>query len=488
MKRERIGRLVRGTEGSIAILSALGLVVLLGFASLAIDMGHLYTVRNELQNSADAAALAAAGSLVKYSSGVAVRDSNAAQQAAMSVAQRQSQVTGLPAAATGARNDLTVLIGEWNLAVSPDAAWTEIGTSCGSSSNANAVRVTLRRGSGVAYGPVTNFFAGIFGDSSKTSEVSASATAYLGYTNEVQTGAVQVPLSLPSTILTASNGHSGWFASLFAPGEVVASATKTLVFKDTGGANVTNTVPTSPVATLDPNQAYFYTVGSGDAVPDTMNNILTKVYNKSYTASTPVLVADLKRSQQIYPRSEYPWGRSNIGPLFQNLQKAYYFKTTGSATKAPPAGTAWRTTLAVHGLRSTASLPRKGDFTPLARLLTLLSPTQAYACTTITYPTIEVKGFVNADITGVTYNSSSCDDCSYTFPKTIAGHKYKNKKECLAGLPTSSWNANTVTITNITDASTISPPGSLSGGPSNDTINPGASHVGALATVPCLVK
>ena len=54
----------------------------LGMVSLAIDMGQLYTVRNELQNVADAAALAAAGNLINDSGAGAVRDAAAAQQAA----------------------------------------------------------------------------------------------------------------------------------------------------------------------------------------------------------------------------------------------------------------------------------------------------------------------------------------------------------------------------------------------------------------------
>ena len=54
----KLRKFVQGTEGAIAVLTALGLVAFIGFASLAIDMGHLYTVRNELQNVADAAALA----------------------------------------------------------------------------------------------------------------------------------------------------------------------------------------------------------------------------------------------------------------------------------------------------------------------------------------------------------------------------------------------------------------------------------------------
>ena len=81
----------------------------------------------------------------------------------------------------------------------------------------------------MSYGPVTNLFAPILGI--KTSEVRATATAYLGYTNEVQTGTVQVPLALPSNVLTASKGRSGWFARVFGPREAMASTTKTYPFQ-----------------------------------------------------------------------------------------------------------------------------------------------------------------------------------------------------------------------------------------------------------------
>ena len=270
-----IGRLGRETDGAVAVMAALGLLAFLGIASLAIDLGQLYYARNQLQNAADSAALAAAGNLIKDAGGgVAERDANAASQAAMTVAQRQSQLSGLPALDPGARTDLTLTFGEWNVnAGNPQTAWTEIGSTCTSDSTANAVKVQLRRAAGLAYGPVTNIFACVFG--TNTSEVAASAIAYLGYTTSVGTGTVQVPLALPSSILTASNGHSGWFARLFGPREAMA-ATKTITFKDTGGSKVATNVPTSPPAALDSSQGYFYTVGSGDAVPDTIKDVLKK--------------------------------------------------------------------------------------------------------------------------------------------------------------------------------------------------------------------
>ena len=479
--RNRIGSLRRDTDGAVAVMAALGLLAFLGIASVAIDLGQLYFVRNQLQNAADAAALAAAGNLIKDAGGgVAKRDANAASQAAMTVAQRQSQLSNLPAVDPGGRTDLTLTFGVWNIdAGNPQTAWTEVGSTCSSDSNVNAIKVQLRRAAGLAYGPVTNFFAAVFG--ANTSEVAASAIAYLGYSYSVGTGTVQVPLALPSSILTASNGHSVWFAGLFGPREAVA-ATKTITFKDTGGSKVTNDVPTSPAAALDSNQPYFYTVGSGDAVPDTIKDTLKKIYTPTYTnPNHPTVVASLKVGQQIYPRSEYPWGQSYIGAIFQNLKTAYNFKKNASGK--------WHTTLAVFGPLTAASLPWKAGVMSLARLLTPLWPLEAFACTTMNPPTIMVTGFVNVDIAGVTANSSGCDDCNYTFPKTINGVRYSTKKDCLTGVSNSSWNANTLTLGNVTDASTVTPAGSLSGGPSNQNINAAApDNVGALASIPRLVK
>lgn len=46
-------------RGAVAIITALSLAVLIGFAGLALDGGHLYVTKTELQNAADACALSA---------------------------------------------------------------------------------------------------------------------------------------------------------------------------------------------------------------------------------------------------------------------------------------------------------------------------------------------------------------------------------------------------------------------------------------------
>jgi Flp pilus assembly protein TadG len=193
---------IQQTRGATAINITLTLFLLIGGASLVIDMGHLYTIRNQLQNVADATALAGVSKLIESQGGQAVRNSEPAKQAAMQVAQSQSQIDEFAPVADGAQDDLTIHFGVWDLNVADRSlAWTDLGTSCASDSNANAIRVTIRRSAGTVFGPVTKLFARIFGF--PTSDVSASATAYLGYTSEVQTGGIQVPLALPAMLIPA---------------------------------------------------------------------------------------------------------------------------------------------------------------------------------------------------------------------------------------------------------------------------------------------
>lgn len=50
-------------DGAIAIIAALALPILIGFAGLALDLGHMYIEKTELQNATDACALAASREL-----------------------------------------------------------------------------------------------------------------------------------------------------------------------------------------------------------------------------------------------------------------------------------------------------------------------------------------------------------------------------------------------------------------------------------------
>lgn len=65
MKKDR-----KGERGSVLALSAISMLTLLLATGLAVDVSHFYTAKAELQNAADAAALAAASQLNSTSGGI----------------------------------------------------------------------------------------------------------------------------------------------------------------------------------------------------------------------------------------------------------------------------------------------------------------------------------------------------------------------------------------------------------------------------------
>ena len=57
----------RNESGAVIVTVALTLFLLLGFMGLALDLGHLFIIRTELQTSMDACALAAAAPRCRFS-------------------------------------------------------------------------------------------------------------------------------------------------------------------------------------------------------------------------------------------------------------------------------------------------------------------------------------------------------------------------------------------------------------------------------------
>ena len=57
----KLAKLTTETSGAVAVITALALVVVCGAAALAIDWGHLVSVKNDLQIASEASALAGAG-------------------------------------------------------------------------------------------------------------------------------------------------------------------------------------------------------------------------------------------------------------------------------------------------------------------------------------------------------------------------------------------------------------------------------------------
>ncbi len=156
MKRMNIQEhLSQRRRGAAIVLTVVTLVVLLGFASLTVDVGVVYNTRAELQNAADASALAGAGALALGPAAVRAR--------AKEISGEQQGLAHLDV------RDEDIHLGQWDLETGQFNVLTG-----GAEAGANAVRVITRmtqtRGN-----PVQLYFASIFGK--QTIDVAASATA-----------------------------------------------------------------------------------------------------------------------------------------------------------------------------------------------------------------------------------------------------------------------------------------------------------------------
>lgn len=152
----KINTIGSNRKGFAFVYFALTIAALMGFLALAIDLGHMYVVRGELQNAADASALAGAASLYKdplNPTAATSLDFNRARNAATSfVSQNKSDGVSL---ANG-----TIATGCWNWTSKQMEACTKTPPV---SPQFAAVAATVARSGGNNNGPVPTFFARVFG-------------------------------------------------------------------------------------------------------------------------------------------------------------------------------------------------------------------------------------------------------------------------------------------------------------------------------------
>jgi len=194
-------------EGAVLVLVAILCVVLLGFAALAVDIGYLYVIRNELQNGADAGALAGAGALYLDDGSAVNPDAN--QVAYVMATANESQSEPVEVQWSGG-NSGDVERGHWTLSTrtftpnpSLDATqlWGRTAAELDADLNfINAVRVRARREAT----PATAFFSTIFGRESFA--LAADAVAYLGYAGPRDASEFDAPIAICSYSILGANG------------------------------------------------------------------------------------------------------------------------------------------------------------------------------------------------------------------------------------------------------------------------------------------
>jgi len=209
----KIFKKVRNQAGVSAVIVAICLTMLIGFTALAVDVGYMYVTKNELQNVADASALAGAGYLGSIYAGLSYAEQQThefSRSAIVGVVQ-QVALKNQAAKMNISILDADVTIGIWGgTSPLPPMGAPIVGP--------DAVRVIARR-DGSANGPILTFFARIFNINAV--DVSADATAALTGPAFVEKGELKVPFSLsennfpnnctdPITFSPTAESCAGW--------------------------------------------------------------------------------------------------------------------------------------------------------------------------------------------------------------------------------------------------------------------------------------
>ena len=177
------------SRGAVAVMVAIMMTVLLAMAAAALDIGHALVARNELQNSADAGALAGARALGILYEGMTPAAMGTYQLSGGDAATIRTavQTTAVLNAAAGVNVTVDagdVQIGLWNSATR---------TMTPTVNQPRSVRVITRR-DGTANGPISTFLAGVVGMTSVN--VSAVATAELTAIGSTPPAALDLPVAI----------------------------------------------------------------------------------------------------------------------------------------------------------------------------------------------------------------------------------------------------------------------------------------------------
>ncbi|HEY3246358.1 MAG TPA: TadG family pilus assembly protein [Phycisphaerae bacterium] len=172
-------------RGAAAVMVAVSLVALLSVASLTVDVGSMYRARNELQRSADSAAMAGAWRLLDAQQLQGTPNMTQEIAAARAAAVQYAALNHVMGAAPVVDPQADVTVGYIYDPMNPAEP-----ISFGNPNQFNAVRVLVHRDN-IRNGPLNLMFARIFGQ--QTANVHAEATAVfkngvVGYHVTPQTG------------------------------------------------------------------------------------------------------------------------------------------------------------------------------------------------------------------------------------------------------------------------------------------------------------
>jgi Flp pilus assembly protein TadG len=189
-------------KGAVAVIVAILAIVLLGFAAFAVDLPNLLVAKGELQNAADAGALAGArylynddGLMVNAGANAIVSDAAMANFSQRAPVEVESVERGHWSFAT---ETFTV-----NESLEPVDLWNTSTDELDANINfINAVKVRVGRSST----QVPSFFARIFGREGFTAF--AEATAYIGFAGTVEPGEFDMPIAICKQAILQNDEYS----------------------------------------------------------------------------------------------------------------------------------------------------------------------------------------------------------------------------------------------------------------------------------------
>lgn len=195
----KLRKLFHEDSGVTAALVAVSLTATVGLSAAAIDMGVVYSARSELQNAADAAALAAATTMFSVDS---KHNATTQTSTALSTADQYSRANKALGVALPLKNPVgnDFTIGFWDTDLG-DFDPNRTGLGLTNPDDINAVRVRVRRDE-QANTPVQTYFANIVGVPQVA--LSAVSTAFRGYASSSPTGGVTLPIAVLDTAITSS--------------------------------------------------------------------------------------------------------------------------------------------------------------------------------------------------------------------------------------------------------------------------------------------
>jgi Flp pilus assembly protein TadG len=298
---------LRDQHGVTIILVAILMFVFLGIVALAIDLSNLYVVRNELQNAADAGALAGArflynddGTAVNPGANQIAYNAATANKALAMTGAIAVDVNWVSGQNTGANVD--VQRGHWRFAtrtftandsLTPVDLWNVSDEQLDSNPDfINAVKVVARRQAT----PAASFFARIFGY--QNFELSAEAVAYIGFAGSLRPEDVDQPIAICKQSITDSDGD-------------YTCSTGRMI--DSSGSTTSNTAAWSnfsqPCETASASSVRPLVCGSGNPVKidfgdgmGTVGGMQSNVYDDLRDCW---LNADLPKDSRGYPTE--PW-------------------------------------------------------------------------------------------------------------------------------------------------------------------------------------